>query len=211
MTIDTDTKLREGDIVSVQGKIELIYNSSASGEERIVIKLDGYYQSVGIAREHLTFVSPHIEEGMLVYDEDKEDTYRVLSVLDGDWVVGRLRGIAGARPEILRSCALRVEDEPKRCRRDDDELPAAEPAPFSDEAIQLEREATGTHREPPLGPTTVDQGYPQHPRDDAAELVKSIANTVTDTYRKAHGIPSDENAEQEPRRTVRPSDDEMPF
>jgi hypothetical protein len=185
------TKYRPGDIVSVQGKVDMVYLSDTyrdrdeENRERVVIKLDGHYGTVTLGAPLVTLVQPLIEAGMSVYDNNTEESYEVLHVLDDTWIVGKRIGLGGYTPVILRGATLEVIEAPGHEAVDllelkEDELPAAPPpappiAPRSDEELKAELD-------PELGPTTVDQGYPQN-WHDANKLAKDIALTIGKPHR----------------------------
>lgn len=220
------TKYREGDIVSVEGKVDMVYLSDdktaeAAERERVVIRLKGHYGTVTIGALHVTLVRPNIEAGMSVWDANIEESFEVLHVLDDQYIVGKRLGLAGGVPVVLRTSGLEVLEAPGHDPVDlreepgmvedlhrkayDPDVPPPAPPGADDELVAMHaraREWPGQEYglpdpltappvapeladlEPPLGPTTVDEGYPKHPREDfdVAKLVKDTAQVVTQTY-----------------------------
>lgn len=179
MAIAEDKKLHEGDIVSVQGKIEMIYFSTNTGEERIVLKLDGYYQTVAIPREHLTFVRPFIEKGMVVRSRERSGALVTVDVVLGDkWIVGR-------ESETSRPVTYSIDNvEIVRDEEEDEEpLPEViEDLPAIEAAPELEEMEPRRTVDPSL-----QHGYPLQPGigflgDSIVRIAKAHADIVRGSF-----------------------------
>jgi hypothetical protein len=176
MAIAKDYPLKEGDVVSIQATVLPRYGDDEDG--KIFVKLIGHYERHFISREHLTFVRPHVEPGMLCSLGAHPQEYDVLALVEEEWVVVRARGkLAESIPDPMVAQTITIErawwpkdeDTKERLPPEDQEgstvydppPPAPEPLRTDEHAGELLGLSDETAEMEPRR-TSLHHGYPRH-------------------------------------------------
>jgi hypothetical protein len=194
MAIARDRKLNQGDVVAIAARVD----SNADHGSRVYVRPMGYYSSIFIEREHLTFLCPFVEAGMHVaLGGNSKQEYKVLAVVGGEWVVIQALGDLGTslpepmcvRPMAITSASYPAEAEeaplePRPAELEEDEVDLGLPPPpdapdeplTTDETAEMEPRRT-------VDPT-LQHGYP-FPQGVGflGDFLLQQANAVTNAYR----------------------------